>query len=282
MEATTNDPQNPAALYLLAFLRYQQEQLPAAHKALEAVAVTVPNHAPTLNNLAVVQWRQRQFVAALASYDAAMLASPVNKDILDNVASALQALPEEYRNSAITQKTMRHFKEQDKTLGEQMAATGWHRYGTTWLTDKELDQIKQQEKETQDKLDALSTEFDKCKDQVDQIDRSIDDTESAMHRMEAQSFARDPTTGAFMQLPLPASYYDLQRDDQRMHTDRAREVAKMDSLKQSAQALQKRLPTAKTDDVQKMIGPEGTPLRLADVQVAPTTNPSTTGPDHAG
>jgi tetratricopeptide (TPR) repeat protein len=277
-EAIADDPQNPSALYLFGLLRYQQDQIPAARKALDAVAAIVPNHAPTLNNLAVVQWRQRQFVAALASYDAAMLADPVSKDILDNVASALASLPAEFRNSPVTQKTARRFQEQDKTLQERMAQAGWHRYGTTWVTDKDMAQIKQQEKETQDKLDVLATAFDQSKERLDHIDRGIEDTESALHRIEATTYSRDPNTGAFIQLPYPSNYYDLQRDDLRMHQDRAKEVGKLDSLKQSALALRKRLPSQKAADVQKVIGPEGTPLRVTE---APATQPATQ-PNQAG
>ena len=283
VQATEDDPTNPAAQYLLSLLRYQQDQIPAARKALDAANTNLADHAPTLNNLAVVQWRQRQFVAALASFDAAMLAAPVNKEILDNVASALSAMPEEFRNSTVTQKTTRHFQEQDKSLSEQMAQLGWHRYGTTWVTDKEMDQIKEQEKETQDKLDALAADFDKDKEHLDQIDQNIADTESAMHRIEATTFARDPNTGTFLQLPYPATYYDLQRDDQRFQVDRQRELAKMDSIKQSAQALQKKLPGQKSDDVLRMFGPEGTPLKVVDAPPAPApaAPPApVTQPDH--
>lgn len=282
VEALNDDPQNPSALYLLGLLRYQQEQIPAARKALDVLVAMMPNHAPTLNNLAVVQWRQRQFVAALASYDAAMLADPINKDILDNVASALASLPAEFRDSPVTRKTTRRFQEQDQTLQERMAQSGWHRYGTTWITDKDLAQIKQQQKETQDKLDALATEFDQSKERWDHLNRSIEDTEAALHRIEATTYSRDPTTGAFIQLPYPPTYYDLQRDDQRMRQDRAKEVTKMDSLKQSALALQKRLPNQKTVDVQKVIGPEGTPLRVADIPATQPNAPPATQPHQAG
>ncbi len=35
VEATADDPANPSALYLIALIRYQQDQIPAARKALE-------------------------------------------------------------------------------------------------------------------------------------------------------------------------------------------------------------------------------------------------------
>ncbi len=264
-EASADDPQNASPLYLLGLLRYQQEQIPAARKLFDAVAALAPNHAPTLNNLGVVQWRQRQYMGALNSYDGAMLAAPVNKEILDNVASALQSLPTEYQNSAVTQKATRHFQEQDRQLAETMAQGGLHRVGAIWVSDKDLDAIRQQQKQVKEKLDAMATEFDKSKEQADDLDRKIEDTESQMHRIEATSYAHDPVSGTFLRLPYPAVYFDLQRDDQRFRDDRAKETQKMDALQQAAKDLQKRSPVQKQADVQRMIGPEGTPLRVADV-----------------
>ncbi len=238
------------------------------------MATLVPNHAPTSNNLAIVLWRQRQFIPSLMNYDTAMLSSPVNKDILDNVSSALMALPSDFRNSPITQRVTRHFQEQDKTLQEQMAKAGWHRYHGMWVSDKDIDQIKQQEKETQAKLDAMAGDFQKLKDQVAQIDRNIEDTEASMRRIEATSYVRDPNTGAILQLSYPPIYFELQRDDARYHQDRATAVGKMDSLTAAAKVLQTKLPAQRGNDVQKVIGPEGTPLKVI-ASSTPTTAPTT-------
>jgi tetratricopeptide (TPR) repeat protein len=271
--AIEDDPQNISALYLLGLLRYQQEKIIDARKALDLVASLIPNHAPTLNNLAVVQWRQRQYAPALVSYDGAMLAWPGNKLILDNVAYALAGLPAIYKNTPVAQRVTRHFQEQDKLLAEQMALSGLHRHGTTWISDADFQRLQQQDKEKQAKLDAMSAEFDKIKDRVTEIDRNIEDTESQMHRIEASSYARDPTTGAMLQLPYPTVYYDLDKDDKRMQADRAKEVKKMDALQQAARALQQPAAAGKIVDLQQMIGPEGTPVRTVATTQA-TTQPA--------
>ncbi len=144
--ALEDDPQNASALYLVALLRYQQQQFLAARKALDSVSFLVPNHAPTLNNLAVVQWRQRQYVPALVSYDGAMLARPGNKTILDNVAMALASLPVGARNSPVTLRVTRRFEEQDKVLAEQMAISGLHRHGTEWISDADFSDCRTRKK----------------------------------------------------------------------------------------------------------------------------------------
>jgi hypothetical protein len=267
-----NDPQNPSALYLTALVRFGQDQALAARKSLDALAVLVPGHAPTLNNLAVVESRQHQFLSALASYDAAMLASPVNKAILDNVAVALADLPQEFRSSKIALKTARDFDDQDQQLGRQMAANGWHRFGAMWVTDQELQQIADQQKLTKTQLDQMSGQFDQLKARADQLNQQIGDTDSQMHLIEATSYIRDPNTGALLQMPYPPVYFSLQQDDQRQRADLAQTTAQMDSLRQSARAVQDQPTLRWTTHVQRMIGPEGTPLELAQQPAAPPTS----------
>jgi tetratricopeptide (TPR) repeat protein len=257
------DPQNATAQYLLGLLRYQQDQLTVSRKAFEASSAVIPNHAPSLNNIGVVQFRQKQFIAALMSFDAAMLAAPVNKIILDNVAITLQNLPQDLQKSPVTVKALRHFNEQDQQLSLLMAHDGLHRYGSLWVSDKDIDDIKQQEKAIQDKLDALASDFDRAKARVDQLDADIADNQTQMRRMEAGSYVTDPRTGSPIQVPLPSSYYDMGRDNDKMTREREGAVAKLDAIKKQAQDLQNSKPTIKNQGVQLLIGVEGTPIRIA-------------------
>ena len=272
--ALDDDPQNVPALYLLGLLRYQQQQFLAARKSLDVVILLVPNHAPTLNNLAVVQWRQRQYIPALLSYDGAMLARPVNKTILDNVAVALALLPLEYHNSPITKRETRRFNEQDKLLAEQLAPSGLHRHGAEWISDADFQKLQDQDKSRQATLDAMAVDFDKAKDRLTQLDQNIQDTESQMHRIEASSYLRDPTTGVLIRLAYPSVYYDLEKDDKRQHAERDEQVKKMDALQLNARAVQQPAAGEKTLDTQQMIGPEGTPLAMLPPTSQPATQPA--------
>jgi tetratricopeptide (TPR) repeat protein len=264
----TVDPQNATALYLTGLLRYQQDQVPAARKAFEATAAIIPNHAPTLNNLGVVQSRQHQFIPALISFDAAMLAAPGNKIILDNVAVAFQNLPASLQKSPVTLKVLRHFNEQDQQLAEQMARQGLHRYGSLWVGDKDIEQMKEQEKTIQDKLDKLAGDFDATKDRADQLSQNISDNQTQMHRIEAGSYLTDPRTGTQIAVPYPSAYYDLQRDNEKMSREHDAAVAKLDALKKQAQDLQNSRPSLKNQGVQLMIGVEGTPIRIPGIPIA--------------
>jgi hypothetical protein len=207
----------------------------------------------------------------------------VNKDILDNTVVALEALPVEFQSSRVTERVARRFQEQDHQLADAMARAGWHRVGSTWVSDKELEAVQRQQKQTQDKLDALSTEFEKSKQRLDEIDARLEVTEEQMHRMEAGSYVRDPGTGLLLRLPLPAVYGDLQRDDVRLRQQHDAEVARLDAMKRSADALQQQLPgqhpAAGAPDVLHMIGTEGTPLRLPpQAPQPPAMQPAATQP----
>jgi tetratricopeptide (TPR) repeat protein len=269
MDLVTTDPNNATGQYLTGLLKYQQEQLPAARKAFEATAVIIPNHAPTLNNLAVVQWRQHQYIAALQSFDAAMLSSPVDKTVLDNVALALQCLPVDLQKSPVTTKVIRHFNEQDQKLAERMSHDGMHRFGSVWVSDHDLDQMKADEKAIQDKLDALAGAFDQSKDRIAKFDSDIADDQSDMQRIAANSFIIDPRTGAQIAVPYPSTYYDLQRDEQKRSHERQSEIDKLDGMKKQAQDLQNSRPSIRNQGVMQIVGPEGTPIKIAGPVAVP-------------
>jgi tetratricopeptide (TPR) repeat protein len=269
-DAVAVDPQNPTALYLNSLLNYQQEQLVPARKGYETVAGIIPNHAPTLNNLAVILWRQHQYIPALQNFDAAMLADPVEKIILDNVAVAFQTLPIDLQKSPVTQKALQHFNEQDQKLAEIMSHNGMHRFGSLWVSDKDIDQLKAQDAIIQGKLDALAQQFDQSKQRADLLTDSIGDSTAEMHRIEASSYVTDPRSGSLISVPYPSSYYDLQRDIQRQTRDRDAELSRLDALKKQAQDLQNSRPSQHNLGVLQVIGPEGAPLKVA---IAPTAQP---------
>src|SRR5207248_7596210 len=149
-----------SALYLKGLLLYRQDQLPAARKTFEQVNVLVPNHGPTQNNIAVIFAQQNQALQSLTWYDQAMGSSPKDQAVLNNVAEALYALPDEQRGVAIAQRTARRFTEQDVDLQKELQAQGLHRWGATWVTTDQLKELKAAEREVQDQLNRLSDEFD--------------------------------------------------------------------------------------------------------------------------
>jgi tetratricopeptide (TPR) repeat protein len=278
VDVTAVDPTNATALYLMGLLRWQQEQIPAARKAFEATAAVVPNHAPTLNDLAIVLWRQKQYAAAMMDFDGAILATPVDRLLLDNVAAALQNLPPEFQKNQIALKLVKHFTEQDQQLSQIMAQQGMRRYGAIWVSEKDLARWKAEEQAIADKLDGLASDFDRSRQHIDQLTQTISDNTTQIHRIEATSFLVDPRTGVQTPVPYPQTYYDLVRDNQNAQREKDGEVGKLDQLKKQAVDLQNSRPSQKSQGVMRVVGPEGTPIRIPAAVAAPVAGATATQP----
>lgn len=272
--AMADDPQNVSLLYLRGVLSYRQEQLPVSRKAFEAVFSQVSDHAPTLNNLAVILWRQNAMTAALNDYDAAMLAAPGSREILDNIAEALNALPENQRKGLVVAKVVRHFKEQDEELQKKMAEKGMTRWGATWVTQAQADKLAAQEKEIRGQIDQMSKDFDSMQASINAIDRTITADQNEIRQIDAESLATD-SSGKVVRLPYPARYYDLGREINSLQAERATRVTQEEGLRRDAKVAMQKLPVAKYTGIQKIIDVDGMPV------IAPSgdaTAPSTSQP----
>jgi tetratricopeptide (TPR) repeat protein len=276
-DALAVDPQNVTALYLSGLMAYDQDKLPAARKAFDAVNAGVPNHAPTLTNLAIVQFRQKQYVAAMISFDSAMQAAPENKEVLDDVATALQQWPANVRKSDVVLKVEKRFLEQDTQLAKKLAAVGLHRVGATWVDTQDINIARQREQAALARLDQLAADFDQTTDRVKAIDQSANDTQDQMHRIEAQSVYVDPRTGGLVQIPFPPTYATLTADLARMKRDRATAVTQLDTIAREGAVIQNARMQQHGIGVLRLIGPEGTPLKLPAPAAAPPA-PAATQP----
>jgi tetratricopeptide (TPR) repeat protein len=273
-KALAADPQSPTLLFLRGLLLYRQEQIVPARKTFETANSLLPDHAPTLNNLAVVYFRQNQIAAALNLYDQAMLASPQNREILNNVAEALYAMPDEQRNTPVAQKAARHFAEQDLDLARKLEKEGLYRWGAQWVDARQIERLRAAEKEILDKLDGLSAEFDATKVRIANIDREIEDNDRAMRRLEATTYARD-LNGNFVYVPLPSSYYELQRDGEKLKRERLEQYARLDALRDQAKSVRQQLPIPRYTGMQRVIDVEGAPVMFSVSTTQPTAGAAT-------
>lgn len=271
-QALAIDPQNPTSLYLLGLIQYTQNKIPQARQSFEAVSKAVPDHPPTLNNLAVILSRQNNPMGALNSYDSAMQAAPGSKAIIDNVAEALHALPDPQRQNAVAKKVARRFQDQDAQLQIALGQQGLFRWGATWVDQHTLDLLKAAEKEIKDKLDKMAADFDAAKTKVEDYDTQISETERTMRRMESSRYYRD-SMGNLFTAPLPAGYYDLQKDLASLKSDRDKQLKILDDLREAAVKVQAQLPVPRFSGTQQLIGPEGAPLVMPTAATQPTTAP---------
>lgn len=270
-QAILDDPECATALYLQGVMLYKQEQISQARKSFEAVSQLVPDHAPTLNNLAVIAWRQKSFVVAMNFYDEAMTSAPQAKEVLDNVAEALNVVPPENRNAPVVLQAVRLFAEQDTLLQKLAAQQGMYRWGSTWVTAKQLEDLKAAEAKVKQQLDALQRQFDALQQKVGQIDSEMDQNKRQMIRLQSQSIFID-RNGNTIQMPLPDQYYQLKRDNDGLAGDRQTLVQQQTDLQNKAKDVLGQIPTPKFTGIQQIIGVDGVPVR--DMGSGPTTTAS--------
>lgn len=273
-EALENDPQCAPALYLRGVLQFQQNQLPAARKSFEAVNTLIKDHAPTLNNLAVILSRQNAVMPSLNQYEQAITAAPINKYILDNVAEALATVPDDQRKNRVAQLLFRKFTEQDTRLQEALAAQGLYRWGSTWVDRAEMDRLKEQEKQVNEKIAKVKAEGEANEKRVKEIDAQVESIDRSLRDIEVRSIYRDPD-GRLVRMPYPAIYYDLQNDRSKLQGERSGLMAKLNGVRAQMQQLQNELPKPKFTGVQKLVGAEGTPVMV--MAPPPGTEPATPG-----
>lgn len=282
-------PNSPELLYLKGVLLYRQSQWVASRNAFQAAAAQRPDHGPTHNNVGVILWKTRpkEPMPALVEFDKAMLALPQNQVILDNVAEVLHALPDAFRKNDVTKRAVDHFNAQDAALQRQMAQQGLFRWGSKWIDQQEYAGIQAQEKEVKDKLGAMQKEFDANNARLVQIERAIQDDQVLLNTMQQQSFMTDPRTGNAVQLPLPQRYYDVQRDQGQLESERALKQRQQVDLQREVTTQQQRLPQPRYGGLTKAFDVEGypgaksapgTPTNgVPATAPSPTTAPATTG-----
>jgi len=274
-EVVQIDPSNISAQYLRGLILFKQEQLDQAKKCFDAVCSIVPSHGPTLNNIAVVLWRQKQYIMAINFYDQALTTAPGTRQIIDNAAEALGAAPMALTagqmKAPVVLKMERHFNEQDATLQLEMKSQGQYRWGATWVDKAQLDQLKAVEKQNDEKVAQMSTEFDAASARIARLDEQVADIVKQMKRFESLSWGQD-AFGNWFRLPLPQAYFDDDRDAQKLKMEKTDLLAKQDGLRDAAKKINQNLPAPKYTGLQQMIGIEGTPL-LGPLHATPTTEP---------
>jgi tetratricopeptide (TPR) repeat protein len=273
--ALADDPQSAFALYLQGVIYCRQEQFTLAKKAFEAANESQPNDAPTLNNLGVISWRQKSYVAALNYFDQAMLAKPLQKQILDNIVEALHAVPAESRQAPVTLRTAKDFQEQDAQLQQLAARDGQLRWGSGWVTTKQMEDLKSQEAQIKTSIDQLSHDFDLMQQKEGEIDAEIDANTREMHRVQASLTYIDPVGGGPVQLPLPKTYYDLQADNVRLAASRHPLEVQQENLRAQAKRLQSQIPAPPFTGVQQLYGVEAAKLPFEDTGDSSAPGPTT-------
>ncbi len=254
-----DDPDNLSALYLQGVLLQKQEKYPEARKSFETVRTAIPDHAPTLHNLAVLSFKQKQWGPACTLLDQALAAAPNVQPLVDAAAELLNALPDDQKKSASAQKLAKRFAEQDQALQKVMLDKQMYRWGAKWVDKSTNDNLIEADRGVKKRLDELQGDFDLTQGRIERNEVEITQNERTLREIEGRSYVRTGD-GSYVRVPYPPAYYDIQRDINRLRSERQEMVLRLDSLRDAAKRAQAELPVPKYSGVVSAIGEDGVPI----------------------
>jgi tetratricopeptide (TPR) repeat protein len=264
-------PDNASALYLRALLAHKQGEVGVAKRHFERVRELLRDHGPTLNNLAAIAFKQKQTAQAIALYVQAMQASPRNRQVLDNVAEALHALPQDQRNSTNAKKAETIFKEQDAELQKELEQQGLFRWGATYVTKDRYDEAMKEQEKVQAKLQQLDQEYRRVESRLREIERTIELNEDSLVQIDSDRAYVD-SSGRIFRTNRPSIYYDLRREIDKLKLEQKDLLGKLDGFHDRARAIEQESPHPQFTGTQRLIEVEGTPLVAS---TPPATKPGT-------
>lgn len=255
------NPNDVSALYLMGVLEMRADEIGKAKALFEKVRAQVKGHAPTLVNLAAINIQQDRHPRALTFLAEAMAAQPGNREILDNVAEALNLLPEKVAQARAGEQARQLFLSQDAALRRQMGERGLYRWGSTWVEREQLDQLQTIEREINQKVEALQSQYLRLQGEVASIERRFEENKKYMARLEqARTYVDEK--GRVFQRPLPPEYFEAQRDQQDLTLEREAKLNEMNRLDAQAAQERARFPTPPYKGRLEPIGEDGVPVRL--------------------
>jgi tetratricopeptide (TPR) repeat protein len=285
VQALAVDPQDPAALYLHGVVLFDLGQTLPAREEFQKSDKLAPHRAATLNNLGVLFSKQQAYAMALADYAEAMKVSPVNQTILDNVAEALHATPDDQQKSPAAVAAADLFADQDKVLQQQQAAKGLCRWGATWVSQQQLQNLQAEEQQISGQMAMLQTDYQNTVNQINSDNLTINQDQQNMQQMQQfQQYSmpsgttvrgRVLTNYSYSNATIgnnypPQAYSNYQSEITRLQGDQQTQMQHLADLRKQAAQLQQTVSVPKYSGVQKLIGPEGTPMQgNAAVQPAP-------------
>lgn len=257
----SDDPDNPSAAYLLGVIFQQQGKWSDAENQFQKVLKTVPGHAPTLHNLAILNARQKQWSGACSMMEQALMFQPNVQILIDAAAELLEMVPEDQKRISSVQKLLKRFTEQDQALQKIMADRQMFRWGSQWIDPTTRQQLAEAEQRIRQRLDELQEDFDLTRSRINRLDVEISQNEQTLRQIEARSYIRYPD-GSYVRVPYPSSYYDIQRDINRLRAERVEMNKRLDSLRDAAKRVQAELPVPPFKGVITPIGEDGVPVVL--------------------
>lgn len=279
-QSLRTDPTCPAALYLQGILAGRQNQWPAARRHFESAAAALPGDAAILNNLAVAHAQMKQTGAAIRVYAEALDVAPGERLILDNVAEFLNTqTPADIQRNFLAQRLVTQFNAADLKLQEKMGPLGMFRWGATWVSRQQLDELRTAEQRINAQLAELKGRLESLRAQDAGLAEEIEFKEQRLKSMENATWVRD-TQGRWYRLRLPDAYDEIQREVGFLRGKRKAMEVEAENIQKQMRTIRTSLPTPPFSGLQRMFDESQMPVRAplkAPAGEAPATQPAVPG-----
>jgi len=166
------DDQNPDALTLGGLAAFRNNALPQARTYFTSLVTADPTSVLAENNLAIVSFQQKAQAEGLIHYGKALQIKPDNRLLLDNIAEALNSFTGD-RNGTAYKALQRQFEQAEARLETTMAKQDLHRWGSSWVTQKQFEQLTQRQKTLQDQFSQLEVQHKAAAQQYAGLDAQI-------------------------------------------------------------------------------------------------------------
>ncbi len=249
--------------YLLGVLALQRNELAPARQHFDAVRGVVPEHAPTLLNLGFIQSEiGRPELAAVFAADAAA-AAPGVAATLDNLHELLALLDDEQRQARHALRAASLLEQHDPALQATRAAEGLKRWGSDWIDIETYNEFQAEKAILDAEFSELKQQYDAVIAEAEANARRIDSNRAFMTRLEQNSVRRD-AAGNLVRIPLPASYYEAERETAELQRQQQELQDEARSLDRDGAAIRQKMPRPTLRGHLVSVGAEGVPVLLPD------------------
>jgi tetratricopeptide (TPR) repeat protein len=276
------DPDNISFHYFNGVMALRRKNIPEAKRAFDAVQAVAPEHVPTLANQVIIAVETKRWPIVISTMDKALTLAPGVQALTDNAAELLQLVPDNVKRQPAYERLERKFQDQDLIVQADQATKGLFRFGSSWLTQEQLTKAKAEREAFEAEKTRLQTEYDSAESTVKQNEQRIAANNDTMRQIEADSVYFDPVTNRQVRRALPDTYWQLQRENEKLKLDNVELAKKMDKLRVDAKTLLAKEPHPPYKGSMVPIGVDGVPVmefvETPVVQIpttAPTTKPST-------
>ena len=170
--AIKQDDENVTALAIGGLAAYRMNNLGLSRQFFARLGDVDASSVLGLNNAAVVCFQQKREAESLLFYARALSASADNRLLLDNIMEAMNSYTGA-KDSGAYKNLARQLDQAEVRLEASMAKKNQFRFGSTWVTQEQLDRLTAQRKAILDAMTELDSHYKAAQVAVSTMEKDI-------------------------------------------------------------------------------------------------------------